>query len=62
LNSDLGRNCIGVRLIDAHFIVVSFPAIAAGPEEHELQGSTLIAVDGDIGELIPIPVDRVPKP
>ncbi len=50
LNSDLGRNCRGVPLVDTHFIVMSLPAIAAGPEERELQGSNLIAVDGDIGE------------
>jgi hypothetical protein len=58
LNSDLGRNCIGVPLVDAHFIVVSFPAIAAGPEERELQGSTLIAVMATSANSIPIPGDR----
>ena len=45
-----GGDCLGVLLVDAHFVVVSLPAIAAGPEERELHRSALIAVDGDISE------------
>jgi hypothetical protein len=46
----LGGDCTGVGLVDAYFIVVSLPAIAVRPEQRELHRSTLIAVDGDIGE------------
>jgi len=47
----LGGDCTAVLLVDTHFVVVSLPTIATGPEEREFDRSTLIAVDGNIGEL-----------
>ena len=39
-----------VRLVDAHFIVVSIPAIRTRPEERELHRRFLIAGNGNISK------------
>jgi hypothetical protein len=46
----LSGECTAVLLLDTHFVVVSFPAIAARPEEREFDRSNLIFVDGNIGK------------
>ena len=37
-------------LLDAHFVVVPFPAIATGPEERKFHRANLMVVYSDINE------------
>ena len=45
----LSGDCTAVLLLDTQFVVVSFPTIAARPEEREFDRSNVIVVDGNIG-------------
>lgn len=47
----LGCDGTGLLLVDAHFVVVSIPAIAAGPKEREVQRSGLTGVYGNIDKI-----------
>lgn len=49
----LGCDGTGVPLVDAHFVVVSIPAIAAGPKERKAQRSGLIGVYGNVDKINP---------
>ena len=49
----LGCDGTGVPLVDAHFVVVSIPAIAAGPKERKAQRSGLVGVYGNVDKINP---------